>query len=78
MTSAVWFYVSQDVLSEIPRRGARVDGGLLCPLHLQGETGPAGGGRVATVVSGDGAAGLRLSSDSCRSGEGPSPLYAFV
>ena len=34
-----------------PEEGARVDGGLLCPLHLQGETGPAGGGRVAMVIS---------------------------
>lgn len=35
-----------------PEEGDRVDGGFLCPLHLQGETGPASGGRVATVVSG--------------------------
>ena len=34
-----------------PKEGARVDGGLLCPLCLQGETGPASGGRVAMVIS---------------------------
>lgn len=48
-----------------PEEGARVDGGLLCPLHLQGETGPARGGVGLLWLS------LRQNSDGCWNGEGP-------